>query len=196
MGIKIIVIGVNPRDESIARTILEKYDGVEIKLSRSRGAAGCLKDILTPKVKKGIVLYGDIVYLESIGGFNEALQRLNIGWAVIGVQQTNCLKNFMAIIENCGKYLPVIKPHGYEKGLAYIGLFGFNDPLILNKLFELEFSSRGELELTDLIKIYAELNALELGFYNFGLVDCNTKELATELLSLLKLKNISTDNRG
>lgn len=70
LGIKSIVIGVNPRDEFIARTALEKYDGIEIKLSCSRGTAGCLKDILTRKMNKGIVLYGDTVYLASVGGFN------------------------------------------------------------------------------------------------------------------------------
>ncbi len=176
LGIKSIVIGVNPRDEFIARTVFEKYNDIEMKLSCSRGTAGCLKDILTREMNKGIVLYGDTVYLESIREFNDVLQKISKGWAVIGVQQTNSLKNYMAIIERHGKYVPVLKPHEFKTGWAYIGLFGFNDPLILNKLSEMELSLRGELELTDLIKKYASLNALELGFYNYSFVDYNRRE--------------------
>lgn len=186
LGIKSIVIGINPRDEFIARTFLEKYDGIEIKLSRSNGTAGCLKDVLTREINRGIVLYGDTVYFSSVGKFNDVLQKISIGYAVIGVKQTDSLENYMAIIERHGKYTAVLKPHGFKTGLAYIGLFGFNDPLILNKLSEIELSFRGELELTDLIKKYATLSTLELALSDYNLVDCNNREQILKILTLLK----------
>lgn len=183
VGVESIIIGINPKDESVAENIFRKYNNVEIKLSTSKGTAGCLIDVITPAIERAVVLYGDTVYRSSINNFYGVFQKLNKGRAAIGVQQTENLENYMAIVEEKDGYVPLIKPHGLKTGLAYVGLFGFNDRLIMNKLSELEFSRRGELELTDLIKKYASSKALDLGFYNSSFVDCNTKEKISDIIT-------------
>ncbi len=186
IGISPIIIGVNAKSESIAKSVFRGLKNVEIRISSSKGTAGCLRDVLSPEITRGIVLYGDTVYLDSIAEFGKTLSMIKRGWAVIGVQQTNNLQKYMAIVQTGKGYDPIIKPHYLKKGLAYIGLFGFNDPLILNKISNLISSKRNELELTDLIKKYAELNRLRLGFYRSKFIDCNTKERISELKDLLK----------
>jgi len=182
-GAEHIIVGVNEVDYPLAKELVLKYDNLEIKVCHTKGTAGCLKDLLlTDKHDTGVVLYGDTVYFSRISGFLNRVKGASIGQAVIGVKNSDDLANYMAVVPCADShYLPILKPHGLRTGLAYIGLFGFHDDFILDKLNQLSPSLRGELEMTDLIKLYAHSDNLNLSSYRGQLIDCNTIDKLLEL---------------
>ncbi|PIT90294.1 MAG: hypothetical protein COU22_02980 [Candidatus Komeilibacteria bacterium CG10_big_fil_rev_8_21_14_0_10_41_13] len=178
-GVDRIIIGVRSDDLKFAAELAYKYQRLDFVTSSTKGTAGCLLDMCEHISGHTVVVYGDTVYLDSVSDFITAVSLVKSGSAVIGVKQTNNLKNYMAVIQERSQIQVFIKPHNFRKGLAYVGLFGFCDNTIVHRLRELRPSKRGELEMTDLIKLYSQLNIINLARYNGEFIDCNTPEKLT-----------------
>lgn len=175
-GIEKIIVGVNEESLRYAQFLRKKYSNLIVKLSQTRGTAGCLLDVLDEDIKQGVVLYGDTIYEGSAEDFFSRYYSMKEG-CLIGCMNSQDLKNYMAVISVDEKeYEIYLKPHSYTKGLAYVGLFAFNDPLIREKIISMEKSQRGEFEITDLIKRYAKMKKLHVGLFNGNRIDCNKKE--------------------
>ena len=187
VGITDIVIGINERDYELGQRFGERHN-VVVKVSTTRGTAGCLKDCLSEDCNRGIVLFGDTIYTSPIPYCDAIFNTAPEGTAIIGVKRTADLAHFMAVVPHNGGYITRIKPHTFREGFAYIGTLGFYDSTIGERINHLRPSKRGELEITELIGVYAQENALMITQYTGEFVDCNTLESVDKAVTLLNAR--------
>lgn len=172
-GIREIMIVVNEIDLPAYEKLLGDGSHLGIKLiyALQSGANGIAEGVQLAQdfaSKHGLVLaLGDNVFFGNnlVSSISEGLQK-NCG-ATIFLQKVADPSGYgVALFDEDGKLSSLIeKPKDLKMGQAITGLYIF-DASVFEKSKELKPSSRGELEITDLLSFYLDessLEAIELG---------------------------------
>jgi len=191
-GIKNILIISTPNDIHLYKNLLE--DGVSLGLKLSYeiqpspgglAQAFLIGEKFIGKDKVCMVLGDNIFYGHGFGKILKDTTQLKDGAVVFGYYVKDPERYGVVDFDQQGKVLSIEeKPEKPKSNFAVTGLYFYNNDVI-GKAKTLKPSSRGELEITDLNRLYLEENRLKVKILGrgFAWLDTGTQE------SLLQASN-------
>lgn len=180
-GIRDILIISTPRDILLFRDLLG--DGSQIGLSFSYevqpSPGGLAQAFLIGEEFIGddnvcMILGDNIFYGQGLGNTLLETARLKKGACVFGYYVTDPNRYGVVEFDNTGKVLSIEeKPEKPRSNFAVTGLY-FYDNTVINKAKTLKPSKRGELEITDLNRLYLEEGSLQVKLMGRGMAWLDT----------------------
>lgn len=135
-----------------------------------------------------IVLLGDNIFAEPLTFWIDRVYAKNSGMQILIKQVADPQRFGVPEFDVKGKLLRVHeKPEDPPSIFAAIGAYGFCEAQsVFGFIRKLSPSKRGELEITDLMNIYAESGLLRSDCYRHDWVDAGTLESLTKASQILK----------
>lgn len=199
-GIRDILIITTPHDQALFMNLLGDGNQLGINLSyeiqpepKGLAQAFTIGEKFIGRESTCLILGDNIFYGYGFSGMLERVSRIESGATVFGYYVKDPERYGVAEINESGKVISLEeKPKNPKSNYAVTGLY-FYDNQVVDIAKSLRPSSRGELEITDLNKVYLEKGQLNLEVMGrgFAWLDTGTHE------SLLEASNfISTiENR-
>jgi glucose-1-phosphate thymidylyltransferase len=180
-GIREILIISTPRDIPIYEDLLGNGNqlGLEISYKIQPSPDGLAQAFIIGEEFVGnepacLILGDNIFYGHGFGGNLLDAAQLNDGAIVFGYFVNDPERYGVVEFDKCGKVLSIEeKPSQPKSHYAVTGLY-FYDSTVAEKAKSLKPSKRGELEITDLNKIYLEENKLNVKLLGRGMAWLDT----------------------
>lgn len=183
-GINQILIVTNEKDIPQFKQLLKKGEhfDVELKYEIQSGPRGIADGLLCAKKflngdDKAVVLLGDNIFEDSLIQYVDEYLKMEHGALILLKEVKNASNYGVATIDENTKKIIAIeeKPLNPKSNFCVTGIY-FYDEQVFEKINSLTPSSRGELEITDVINLYREKNQLAYQFLSGYWVDAGTYE--------------------
>ena len=184
-GIKDILIITSPENISHFKTLFKSGKNLGINLTykiqkKPKGIADAflIADTFIKNSNVCLILGDNVLYGQGLKNFlNTAMQR-SVGATVFGYPVKDPSRFGIAELDKKNKLKNLIeKPKNPKSNIAVTGLY-FYDKNVLDLTKKLKYSSRGELEITDLNKSYLKKSQLNIEIFGrgFAWLDTGTYE--------------------
>ncbi|MFH0762094.1 MAG: glucose-1-phosphate thymidylyltransferase RfbA [Bacteroidota bacterium] len=180
-GIREILVISTPKDLHLYQDLFESGEqlGLTISYAAQSSPDGLAQAFLIGESflngdEACLVLGDNIFYGFSFGKILEEAYRLKKGALVFGYYVTDPERYGVVEFDETGKVLSLVeKPAVPKSNYAVTGLY-FYDHTVVSKAKKLVPSKRGELEITDLNRLYLEENALRVQILGRGMAWLDT----------------------
>ena len=180
-GIKNILIIINPYDQKLFERLLGdgKHLGIKITYAIQQKAEGLAQAFLIGKKFIGssnvVLILGDnLFHGETLETHFAKSQNKDIGATVFAYPVKNPERYCVANFDNNGQIISIEeKPKKPKSKYAITGIYFF-DNSVVEKAESVKPSSRGELEITDLIMMYLKEKTLHVEKFGSGIAWLDT----------------------
>ena len=180
-GIKDILIIINPYDQDLFERLLDdgSHLGIKISYKVQKKAEGLAQAFLIGKEFIGssnvaLILGDNLFHGETLETHFTKSQLKNNGATVFAYPVKNPEKYGVANFDNNGRVISIEeKPKSPKSKYAITGIYFF-DNSVIEKAEKVKPSSRGELEITDLIMMYLEEKTLHVEKFGRGIAWLDT----------------------
>mgnify|MGYP001384929787 FL=1 len=180
-GIKDILIIINPYDQDLFERLLGdgKHLGIKISYKVQKKADGLAQAFIIGKEFIGssnvaLILGDNLFHGETLETHFTKSQLKNNGATVFAYPVKNPEKYGVANFDNNGRVISIEeKPKSPKSKYAITGIYFF-DNSVIEKAEKVKPSSRGELEITDLIMMYLEEKTLNVEIFGRGIAWLDT----------------------
>jgi len=195
-GVKQVCIVVNPEDVSGYRTLLwtGRRFGLEIELVEQDAPLGIAHAIKQVPVRfRGqnfwVILGDNFFFGRGLGRELDNSSRMS-GCTAFGYSVGDPSAYGVATFKKDGSILRIVEKPSvpWPSNFAVPGLYRF-DPTVFSLIESLELSERGELEVTDLLNVYAKQKTLDFQILPRGTVwmDLGSHEMLLEASNLVRM---------
>ncbi len=188
-GIKDILIISTPKDIHLYQDLLASGDHLGIKISYEEQPSpdGLAQAFIIGEKFVGsdnvcLILGDNIFYGYGLSGLLCEAAKINSGATVFGYWVKDPERYGVAEFDKAGKVISIEeKPKNPKSNYAITGLY-FYDNTVVEKAKTLKPSKRGELEITDLNRLYLDNNELQVKLLGRGIawLDTGTHETLLE----------------
>ena len=180
-GIKDILIIINPFDQDLFKRLLGdgNHLGIKISYKVQQKAEGLAQAFLIGKEFIGssnvaLILGDNLFHGETLEAHFAKSQNKNIGATVYAYPVKNPERYGVANFDNKGQIISIEeKPESPKSKKAITGIYFF-DNSVVEKAELIKPSSRGELEITDLIMMYLKEKTLQVEKFGSGIAWLDT----------------------
>ena len=181
MGIKDILIIINPYDQDLFERLLGdgNHLGIKITYALQPKAEGLAQAFIIGKEFIGssnvaLILGDNLFHGETLEKLFSKSQNKNIGATVFAYPVKNPERYGVANFDNNGNIISIEeKPKAPKSKYAITGIYFF-DNSVVEKAELIKPSSRGELEITDLIMMYFKEKTLQVEKFGSGIAWLDT----------------------
>ncbi len=181
MGIKDILIIINPYDQDLFERLLGNGNHLGIKISYAiqQKAEGLAQAFIIGKEFIGssnvaLILGDNLFHGETLETLFSKSQNKNTGATVFAYPVKNPERYGVANFNNNGHIVSIEeKPKSPKSKYAITGIYFF-DNSVVEKAYLVKPSSRGELEITDLIMMYLKEKTLHVEKFGSGIAWLDT----------------------
>jgi len=181
MGIKDILIIINPYDQDLFERLLGdgNHLGIKITYALQPKAEGLAQAFIIGKEFIGssnvaLILGDNLFHGETLEKLFSKSQNKNIGATVFAYPVKNPERYGVANFDNNGNIISIEeKPKAPKSKYAITGIYFF-DNSVVEKAELVKPSSRGELEITDLIMMYLKEKTLQVEKFGSGIAWLDT----------------------
>ena len=181
MGIKDILIIINPYDQNLFERLLGdgNHLGIQITYALQPKAEGLTQAFIIGKEFIGssnvaLILGDNLFHGETLEKLFSKSQNKNIGATVFAYPVKNPERYGVANFDNNGNIISIEeKPKAPKSKYAITGIYFF-DNSVVEKAELVKPSSRGELEITDLIMMYLKEKTLQVEKFGSGIAWLDT----------------------
>jgi glucose-1-phosphate thymidylyltransferase len=168
-GIKDILIITTPQDQHLFKSLFKNGNqwGIRISYEKQPSPGGLAQAFIIGRKfigKDGVclILGDNVFYGDSLVGLMERARKRKKGATVFGYWVKDPANYGVAEFNSKGKVIKLVeKPKKPKSNYAITGLY-FYDNQVLDIAANLKPSNRGELEITDVNKVYLKRKSLEL----------------------------------
>ena len=168
-GIKDILIITTPQDQHLFKSLFKNGNqwGIRISYEKQPSPGGLAQAFIIGRKfigKDGVclILGDNVFYGDSLVGLMERARKRKKGATVFGYWVKDPANYWVAEFNSKGNVIKLVeKPKKPKSNYAITGLY-FYDNQVLDIAANLKPSKRGELEITDVNKVYLKRKSLEL----------------------------------
>ena len=168
-GIRDILIITTPKDQHLFKSLFKNGDqwGIRISYEEQPSPAGLAQAFIIGRKfigKDGVclILGDNVFYGDSLVGLMERARKRKKGATVFGYWVKDPQNYGVAEFDSKGNVIKLVeKPKKPKSNYAITGLY-FYDNQVIDIAGNLKPSNRGELEITDVNKVYLKNKSLEL----------------------------------